>query len=326
MEKIPEDTDRYYYSKQLKNNKRKEAILKYEGLIYKVLFGITVISVIFSTIYFSGEQQIGFVNTFGKNTIIESAGLHFKLPFVSKKYIYDSTTKDMPIGYTSEDNESIEEESLMITKDFNFVNIDFNIAYRISDPIEYCYGSSGPENILKNVAQSAIRNTVGQYNVDPVMTTGKSEIEAKVYEDIVEDLAKHPTGLSVVNVTIQDSEPPTKEVSDAFKAVETAKQDAETALNKANKYENTKIPEAEATAESIKQSANAYKTERINQAKEEVAKFNALFSEYKENPETVKLRLYYEALEEILPKMEIIIGEDSKVIYIKQPNESEVKK
>ena len=78
----------------------------------------------------------------------------------------------MPIGYTA-DGESIVEESVMITKDFNFVNTDFYIEYMISDPVKYLYASQDPEGTLKMLAQSYIRDTVGVYNVDDVITTGK---------------------------------------------------------------------------------------------------------------------------------------------------------
>lgn len=304
--------------RKIDNEDVKKILPKIKIIVYGAFGAIVVIFSLFSSIYFTSEQEIGFVSFFGRNTMIEGPGMHFKIPFISDKHIYDSTTKGMPIGYSEETDESKQEESLMITSDFNFVNTDFYIEYRIVDPIEYHYGSNDAEGILRNVAQAAIRNTVGRYDVDSVITTGKNEIESKVFEEIVEGLEKHHTGISVSNVTIQDSEPPTTAVIDAFKAVENAKQEAETAVNDARKYQNEQIPAAEAEAEQVKQAATATQTERINSAKEEVAKFEALYNEYKNNPETVKQRLYYEALQEILPNMEIIIGKDAKVIYVKE--------
>lgn len=298
-------------------NKKLEAILKIKPIVYGVYVVIVAISLLFRSIYFTNEQEIGFTSFFGHNTMIEGPGMHFKIPFLSQKHVYDSTTKGMPIGYVEETDESYVEDSLMITSDFNFINIDFYIEYRIVDPIEYCYGSDDPEGVLENIAQASIRNTVGLYDVDSVLTTGKSEIETKVYEEIIERIEEHHIGISVGNVTIQDSEPPTNEVNNAFKAVENAKQGAETATNNARKYANEQIPAAEAKAEEVKQAATATKTERTNAAREEVAKFEALFAEYQRNPETVKQRLYYEALQEVLPNMEIIIGKDAKVIYVK---------
>lgn len=204
----------------------------------------------------------------------------------------------------------------MITSDFNFVNVDFYIEYRISDPVAYEFGSTDPEGILRNISQASIRNTIGLCDVDSVLTTGKSEIEAKVKADIIAELEQHSIGLSIVNVSIQDTEPPTSEVSAAFNAVETAKQKADEEVNNALKIENEQLPSAEAEVDAIIRAAEATKAERINQAKQEVAEFNALYNEYLSNPEIVKKQLYYDAIEEILPNMEIVIGKDSKVIYI----------
>ena len=292
----------------------------FKKIAFPIAYGsfalIFVIVAIFSSLLITNEQQVGFTEMLGQTSLIDSAGLHFKVPFISHKYIYDGTTHGIAIGYDENTDESKTDDSLMITSDFNFVNIDFYLEYRISDPIEYRYGSQNPEEVLRNIAQSAIRNTVGQYDVDSVLTTGKSEIEMKVYEDIIAELDNHSLGLTVMNVTIQDSEPPTNEVANAFKEVENAKQGAESVINEAREYANTNLPAAEADAEAIKQKANASKTERVNAAKEEVANFEALFAEYSKNPETVKARLYYEALEEILPKMEIIISDDSNIVYV----------
>ena len=291
-------------------------ILSLKPFITGGYFAIVILIGFLTSIYNTSEKEIGFTSVFGKNTIIDSAGIHFKIPFVSQKFIYDATTKGMAIGYSEDTDESIETDSLMITSDFNFVNIDFYLEYRIVDPIAYHYSTDNPEGILNNISQSAIRNNVGQHNIDGVMTTEKVQIETSVFEDIQKELASSNTGLEIQNITIQDSEPPTSEVAQAFKAVEDAKQNADTAVNEANAYTNTQIPAAEAKAEEIKQNAEATKTVRINEAKEEVASFEALFTEYASNPKTVKEKLYLDAMSEILPNMEIIIAEDGQVIYI----------
>ena len=236
--------------------------------------------------------------------------MHFKIPFIQKVKKFDSTIQGFAIGYQEEDNETQENDSLMITKDFNFVNVDFYIEYRINDAIMYEYGSSDPVGILRNIAQASIRNTIGSYNVDDVLTTGKSEIQAVIKEDIIKELEKRQTGLMLVNVTIQDAEPPTTEVSQAFKSVESAKQQADTNRNNAEQYQNEQIPKADA----IIQEANATKQERINEANGEVALFNAMYEEYKKDPDTSKIRMYYEAMEELMPNLQIIVnGTDSEI-------------
>lgn len=295
----------------------KEQMRKLKLIVYGALSAIILVITVFNCVFFTNEQEIAYTMTFGKPTIVEGAGPHFKMPFITTKKVLDATNKGIAIGYNLENNESVSEESLMITSDFNFVNTDFYVEYRISDPIAYVYGSSDPEGILRNIAQASIRNTVGLYDVDSVLTTGKSEIEAIVKEQIIEKLQHHETGLSIVGVSIQDVEPPTEEVSAAFKDVETAKQNAESVVNEAKASEKAKIPDAEAKADKIIKDAEAEKTERINQATQEVAEFMALYHEYMENPATVKLQLYYSMMEDILPGMEIIIGNDSKVIYVK---------
>ena len=119
---------------------------------------------------------------------------------------------------------------------------------------------------MKNMAQSCIRTVIGSYDVDSVLTTGKNEIQAAIKEMITQKLEQQDIGLQLVNITIQDSEPPTQEIMMAFKAVETAKQGKDTALNNANEYNNEKLPEAEAEADQIVKEAEAKKQERINEA------------------------------------------------------------
>ena len=148
--------------------------------------------------------------------------------------------------------------------------------------------------------------------MDSVLTTGKNEIQSRVKEMVINKLEQHDVGLSVVNVTIQDSEPPTAEVMEAFKAVETAKQGKETALNNANKYRNEKLPEATAQTDKILQEAESSKVQRVNEANAEVAKFNAMYEEYSKNPEVTRKRMFYEAMEDVLPGMKVIIDGTGK--------------
>lgn len=286
-------------------------------LVYGVITAVVVVITLLNSFYIMDDQKVGYTMTFGRPTVIEAPGLHFKVPFITTKKMFDATSQGMALGYNTENNENVFEESLMITSDFNFVNTDFYVEYRISDPIEFEFGSDNPVGILRNIALASIRNTVGLYTVDEVITTGKSEIQAKVKEQIIEKLQNHATGLTILNVTIQDAEPPTQAVTAAFKNVENAKQQADSIVNNAKAAEQTQIPAAEAEADQILKGAEAAKTERINQATQEVAEFQALYEEYMKNPDTVKKQLYYSMMEDILPKMEIIIGSDSKVIYVK---------
>lgn len=257
--------------------------------------------------YTIGEQENAVVTTFGVPKTVTEPGLHFKIPFVQQVRKVDMTIKGFAIGYDPNTNTSKPEESLMITSDYNFVNVDFFMEYRVTDPIKFLYASQDAAAILKTLAQSYIRDTIGLYTVDEVITSGKNQIQAEIKDKIMSRMDAEDLGVQLVNLTIQDAEPPTEAVMAAFKDVENAKQGKETALNNANKYRSEQIPAAEAEADRILQQAEAAKESRINEANGQVSRFNAMYAEYVKFPGITKQRMYYEALEELLPGLKVII-------------------
>lgn len=259
------------------------------------------------------EQEEAVVVTLGEAKAVSEKGLHFKIPLLQQVRKVDTTIQGFPIGYDITTKETVDDEAVMITSDYNFINVNFFVEYRISDPVKYLYASDNPEGILKNIAQSCIRTVIGSYDVDSVLTTGKAEIQAAIKQMILDKLENQDIGLDLVNITIQDSEPPTKEIMQAFKAVETAKQGKDTALNNANKYRNEKLPAAKAQADEIVQDAEAQKQTRINEAEAQVARFNAMYEEYEKNPTVTKQRMFFETMEEVLPDLKVIIDEGNGV-------------
>ena len=269
---------------------------------------------VYSGFYTVSETESAVVTTFGKAKLVEEKGLHFKLPYIQLVNKVDTTVKGFEIGYRENgegDYSEVESESLMITSDFNILDVDFYISYQVSDPIKYMYASDDPELILKNIAMSCIRSVISAYEVDSAITTGKSGIQAGVKTMILENLQKNDIGLALVDAAIQDVEPPTDSVNNAFKSVETAKQGKESAINEANAYRNQKIPEAEANADKITQEAEAEKTARINEANGQVARFNAEYEEYKHYPLITKQRMFYETMQEVMPGLKIVIDDDN---------------
>jgi len=299
--------------KQIKNAKR-FGIFIVCALI--IAFGI------FSSIYSVSEQEQAVITQFGKVVGIESAGLHFKIPFIQQSIRVNTTTQGMAIGYQeSGTNDPIEdtsdyEDSMMITKDFNFVNIDFYLEYKVANPETFLFNTAEPLETLRNLTKASIRSTISKYLVDEVMTTAKGKIQSEVKDKLIAEMQKINLGIEVVNISIQDAEPPTAEVVQAFKAVETAKQGAETALNNANKYQSEKLPSANADADKILKEAEAYKENRIAEAEGQVARFSETYKEYKKFPLITKKRMFYETLEEVLPNLNIIITDgNTQSIY-----------
>jgi membrane protease subunit HflK len=206
-----------------RHNNSPRKVLNIAAIAIVVIFMFTLL---FSTVYSLNEDEDAVIVTFGNPTLVENSGLHFKIPFVQDRYTVDMSVRGMEIGYNNE-GETIENESLMITKDFNFVSVDFYLEWQVTNAIDYVYASEDPVAILKTLTMSYIRDTVGSYNVDEVLTTGKAQIQSEIRDKLIERLETENIGITVRSIAIQDAEPPTEAVSNAFKAVEDAKQKAE---------------------------------------------------------------------------------------------------
>ncbi len=310
--------ENYTYNDPLGNSQPRKPITLFnkKKLIGRVILALAVVLAVLigmTSFYTVDDKQQAVVTTFGKVTDVTDAGVHFKLPFGIQKvekvdvHVYQK----IELGYRTDGNSSdyklIEEESTMITGDYNIVNVDFFVEYKISDPVQYLYASNDPQAILRNLIQSQVRNVVGSSTVDSVLTDGKENIQRQVKDLVSDILAEYNIGLTLVDVKIQDSEPPTQEVIEAFKAVETAKQQAETVVNDAKAYQNAELPRAQAEADKLIQNAEYLKQRRINEATEQVAMFTAMYEEYARNPEITRSRMYFEAIQEILPGVKVYI-------------------
>ena len=290
-----------------------------------VVFTImAVAAILFLNSYFTvSEQENVVVLTAGKYGDTKEAGLHFKVPFLQNARSVNMTTQGMAMGYVESSGDMYgTEESMMITYDFNIVSVDLYVEWRVTNPVKYLYNVSEPQVVLRNVVQSSARDIVSSYDVDSVLTDGKAEIQTKMRELINEVLVRYDIGIAVTNVIIQDAEPPNEDVKLAFKAVEDAKQKKDTLINEATKYYNENIPGARAEADRLIKSAEGVKEARIYEANGQVARFNEIYSEYVNNPDVTKARMYYEAIEEILPSLKVIIdSSDSGTLKMFNINE-----
>ena len=289
---------------------------KYGKIALIGLVALIVVIGVLTCFYTVDDKQQAVVTTFGQVTEITGAGVHFKLPFgIQQAHKVDvNVYQKIELGYRTNSDGSthtIESESSMITGDYNIVSVDFFVEYKIADPVKYLYASHDPELVLRNLIQSQVRNVVGSSTVDATLTDGKAGIQAQVKELVAQILQEYDIGLVLMDVRIQDSDPPTQEVTEAFKAVETAKQQAETVINDAKAYQNAKLPEAQAAADKLIQNAQYLKQNRINEAVEQVALFKAMYEEYALNPEITLSRMYYEAISKILPGVKVYVNTGS---------------
>lgn len=223
---------------------------------------------LFQSVYSLEEDEYAVIQTWGYVQVEETPGIKFKIPYIQQVNKVSKASKQFAVGYDIDTNESIHRESFMITNDYNFVNVDFYFEYQITDPVKYFYASEEPEVIVKNLAQSYIRDTVGSHDVDEVLTTGKYEIQSEIKTLLQERLEQEDIGIQITNAVIQDAEVPTAEVAQAFKNVEDAKQGMETAINNANADANTRIPAANAQADKIIKDAQARKRPSLQRQKD----------------------------------------------------------
>lgn len=284
----------------------------FKGMLHRVLIVALVLFVLAlagTCFYTVDDKQQAVVTTFGRVTDITDAGVHFKLPLGIQQVekVDVNVYQQIKLGYDNNDRFNTHESS-MITGDYNIVNVDFFVEYKVSDPVQYLYSSNDPVTILRNLIQSQVRNVVGSSTVDAVLTDGKESIQMQVKELVTQILNEYDIGLSLVDVKIQDAEPPTTEVIEAFKAVETAKQQAETVINDAKAYQNAQLPKAQAEADKLIQNAEYLKQNRINEAVEQVAMFEAMYEQYAKNPAITRSRMYYEAISQVLPDIKLYIN------------------
>jgi membrane protease subunit HflK len=218
----------------------------------------------------------------------------------------------------------------MLTGDLNIVSSEFIVQYRIKNAEEYLFNAKDVETVLRDAAEAAKRQVVGDKVIDYVLTVGKAEIQEEVRTLLQEIMDNYKAGIHIVAVQLQDVEPP-KPVIGAFKDVASAKEDKDKFINQAEAYRNEVIPRAQGEAQKLLNEAQAYKEEKINRAKGEADRFTKILEESKKAEDVTRKRLYLETMESVLSGMDKFII-DSKnnsslnILELKGKNTDEIMK
>jgi membrane protease subunit HflK len=206
------------------------------------------------------------------------------------------------IGYRSDANNrssSVPNESLMITKDENIVDLKIAIQYRIESAHEYLFQTADPDMTLRAVSESALREVVGQNTMDFVLTEGRSEVVSTVQDLAQANLNAYKTGIIITSVNLQDAQPP-EQVQSAFADVVKAREDRERLINEAETYSNDVLPNARGKAARELEEASAYHDRVIAQATGEASRFTSIVTEYMKAPEVTRNRIYIDAITNVL--------------------------
>ncbi len=287
----------------------------------KHLIGIFALLIVaFNTIFQIEPEEVGVITRFGKYEREVSSGLNVKLPFIERlqkvaierqqkqEFGFRTVSPNIRSEYTKR---GVADESLMLTGDLNLADVEWVVQYRIRDPYKYLFLVRNPENTLRDISESSMRQIVGDRTVNEVITVGRQEISVAV-KDLIQDLCdEYSLGLRIEQVVLQDVNPPDP-VKPAFNAVNEAQQEKETLINQAKAEYNRVIPRARGQAQETVQQAEGYAVARVNNALGEASRFDMLYNEFIRAPEVTRRRLYLETMQRVIPKLgnKIITDED----------------
>lgn len=305
------------------------------GSIGLIFVALIVIAVVWAGtgFYTVGPDQEAVLRTFGKFTGTTTGGLHWHYPgpIGKRNVVAVTTTRRMELGFRSGADgftvaQSVTSESLMITGDENIVDVQAVVQYRIADLQSFLFEVDDPGDpdrgiptgrpdgrTLRDIAETALRQAVGSRNIDDVLTTEKEQVQTQVLLKMRQLAADYKTGIDVVQVLLQNVNPPL-EVQSAFEDVVRAREDRERLINLARAYEASELPKATGEAAKITEAAEGFKQGRIARAQGEADGFDAILEGYLLSPDITRQRLYLEAVEEILPGVTKFILSDSGVL------------
>jgi membrane protease subunit HflK len=309
------------------------------GLVITAVAALGVAIWLATGIYTIGPGEQVALRLFGeaRETPVTETGLHWWWPrwVGSKDKVLASETRRMELGFRGAEgvvDATVPVEALMISGDLNIVDVRMVVQYNIRDLTAFLFRVNDPgegaRNIaagqpdgrtLKDAAEAALRLVVGQRSIDDVLTEQREQVQAATKERLQELLDDYDTGINILNVQLQDVKAP-EEVRDAFDDVLRARQERDTKINQARAFENDILPRARGDAERIIKEAEAFAAARVARAEGEADRFTAVLEEFGRSAasrDVTRQRLYLEAMEEILPRInKIVVSPEAQSVLI----------
>jgi membrane protease subunit HflK len=306
---------------------KKPAAASYSVNPIKILLGVALVFlviVLFSSYYTVDADSQGVVQRFGRYHDTVEPGLHFKIPLgvdtvtivpvrrqLKLEFGFSTPGGNNPYQYGS----SREQDDVrsMVTGDLNAAQVEWVVQYGIHDARANLFNLRKPEDTLRDISESVMREVVGDRTIDEVLTYGRQEIESDAMTKLSEAVEKLGMGLRVQQVQLKNVHPPTP-VQRSFDEVNRAQQERELAINVANGEYNKVVPRAKGEADQKISEAEGYAVKRINEAEGDVTRFKALLEQYEKAPEVTRQRLYLETMAEIIPNLgaKVILDESAK--------------
>lgn len=278
------------------------------------LLGVLALIWVASGIYVVAADEQAVVLRFGQHSATNGPGLNWHMPYPIEtvETLPVTRVQRVEIGFRGLSDgrvRKVNQESLMLTKDENIVDISFIVQYKIKDVGNYLFNVDNGPKTVRDAAESAIREVIGRTMIDDVLTTKKAEVEVETEQLIQTILDGYTAGTSVSTVKLQDVQPPERVIKE-FKDVASAREDRERAKNEAQAYANDIIPKARGEAKKMVLDAEAYRAEIIDRSKGEADRFSNLLAAYRESPNVTRKRLYLETMQEVMAKVDKIIVDE----------------
>lgn len=283
------------------------------GGVIGVLITLLVIWTAYSSVYVLNERQNGVVLRFGKyvTTIKPGFNLRFPYPIETVDIVDVQSIRSFTVGQGTT-------EALMLTKDRNIIDIEYVVQYTVENAKDFVLNTKDPVVSLEQAVQTAVRENVGNNDMDYIQTQGRSKFAQAAQERIQQILNRYKTGLVVTNFNMQKTQPP-RQVIPAYEDVQAAQQERENEINKAEAYANTIIPKAQGQADQIREQAEQYKQTLVARATGDADRFTKLLVQYKKAPKVTRERLYLETMQEVIgrsKKVLVDIKKGNNIMYL----------
>jgi membrane protease subunit HflK len=269
-----------------------------------------------SGFYIIVPGEHGVIQRFGaweRTQVNEGLGYHLAWPIETVEKVNVTEVRRMGIGFIESFNRGggsqkrdIPDESLMLTSDANIVDLDMEVQWNIKSAEDYLFNIKDQENTIKKVAESAIREVVGQTEMFPIITQARTEVAQRVRDIMSKNLDEYKSGVNIMQVLIQQAEVH-PDVQNAFQDVQSAKQDAEDVQNRAEAHREDILPKARGVAIQMLQEADAYKQSTIARATGDASRFKSVYQAYLKGQDVTKERIYIETMEDVLQNAQKII-------------------
>ena len=292
------------------------------GLIACVGIIMTLFTLVFGFISIPASS-VGVKTRFGAYDSIVNPGLAYAIPHVDEiRVVATQRLLKLEFGFITpnatnpyQGDTQAEDTETMITGDLNTALVPWVVQYRITDPRMYLFGAREPEQTLRDLSESVMREVIGDRTVDEVLTIGRHDIETSTLKRLADLCSQYELGIQIQQVQLATVRPPPA-VQAAFNEVNQAQQEKQTAINQAWAVYNDAVPNARGQAKEREKQAEAYAFHRINEAKGEAQKFSLLLGEYRKAPDVTRRRLYLEAMQAILPNLQrkVIVDDSLKGI------------